>query len=407
MELADLNTLLNKALGTLDEHYTNGKKEIEKCNYNFVKTVKDDKIKLKVYSYFFPSKSALEKNGDIFWFIQYKDGNSYNEYDFSIDLLKLYIPYITNENSEEFNSGLDNLTKKFGIYKNFDYFFSTIQDYLDHLLAIEAFFTKDNKYFNNSFGIITTNDDIQKKEFIFNLKEIISKNVENKILKNEIKQEKKIKETQNNIINILKTKIDILERNNIGTNNKCANLEKELQIFDKKFKNLEEDNIKRDIIIKELKERLDQIDLRDTLKMSFRYLYNILYEHFAFKNYEVNFWAQIKIIKETFRKEFNNKYNYIPNFIDDLEFHQMDKLNKQAHSSDGNRTLENIKTYLQDTTNAKLDDVINFFNKFPFLEDFININLKFYLNQEKAESEFKNKHNILYSEIYKKVFEAN
>ena len=62
---------------------------------------------------------------------------------------------------------------------------------------------------------------------------------------------------------------------------------------------------------------------------------------------------------------------------------------------------------MQNTTNVNLDKVINFFNKFPFLEDFINMNLKFYLNQEKAENEFKNKHNILYSEVYKKVFEVN
>ena len=52
MELAELNILLNKALRTLDEHYTDGKKGLEKCNYNFVKTINDDKIKLKVYSYF-------------------------------------------------------------------------------------------------------------------------------------------------------------------------------------------------------------------------------------------------------------------------------------------------------------------------------------------------------------------
>ena len=46
MELKELNTLLNKALGTQDEKYTNGKKELEKCNFNFVKTVEEDPIKL-------------------------------------------------------------------------------------------------------------------------------------------------------------------------------------------------------------------------------------------------------------------------------------------------------------------------------------------------------------------------
>ena len=394
MELKELNTLLNKALGTLDEKYTNGKKELEKCNFNFVKSVEGDPIKLKVYSYFFPCKTALEKNEDCFWFLKYKEVKNYNEYEFSLDLLKLFIQYILDNNAEKFNSDLDDLIKEFGVYKNFDYFFQVIKEYLDHLLAIDAFFTKDNKFFSNNFGIIINNDVIQNKEFIYNLNEIISRKAENLSLKREIEKNKKIAETQNNIINLLKIKITNIEKNN---NKRFVNLENEL--FESKQKLINK--------IEDLEKRLDQIDLRDTIKMTFKYVYNILYEHFKFVSYEENFWAQIKIIKETFKKEFNKKYDFISNFIDDLEFNKMNELNKQAHSSDGNRALKNIKTYLQNTSDTDLDQVINFFNKLPFLDDFININLKFYFNQGRAQDEFKKKYNVTYSEIYRNVFESN
>ena len=402
MELKELNTLLNEALGTLDEQYTNGKKGLEKCNCIFVQFVKadDDPIKLKVYSYFFPCKTALEKNEESFWFLKYKDIDSYNEYDFSLDLLKLFIPYISDKNTKRFNSDLDDLIKKFAVYKNFDCFFDVIQNYLDHLLAIDAFFTKDYKFFSNNFEIIIDNENIQKREFIYNLKEIINKKVENRSLKREIEKNEEIVETQNKIINILNTKIS-------NNDKRISKLEKELLESKQKFIEIEEDKKIANLRIQNLEKRLDQIDLRDTIKMTFKYVYNILYEHFKFESYEHNFWDQIKIIKETFKNKFNKKYDYISTFIDDLEFNKMNKLNSQAHSSDGNRTLENIKTYLQDTSNIDLDKVINFFYKLPFLDDFININLKFYYNQDKAKNEFKKIHNITYSEIYRKVFESN
>ena len=332
-----------------------------------------------------------------------------------------------DKNAEKFNSELDDLIQKFRVYKHFNYFFIVIKEYLDHLLAIVAFFTKDNKFFSNNFGIIIGNDDIQKNEFIYNLCQIISRKVENISLKREIERNKKIAETQNNIINILKTKITNIEKNN---NKRFAKLENELLEIENKqklienkqklienerklietesrFKTIEEDKIITNNKIQDLEKRLDQIELRHNIKMNFKYVYNILYEHFRFASYEENFWAQIKTIKEIFKKEFNKKYDYISNFIDDLELDKMNELNKQSDSSDGNKALKNIKTYLQNTSDTDLDNVINFFNKLPFLDKFININLKYYFNQERAQDEFKKMYNIPYSEIYRKVFESN
>ena len=62
---------------------------------------------------------------------------------------------------------------------------------------------------------------------------------------------------------------------------------------------------------------------------------------------------------------------------------------------------------MQDITSVELNLIIDFFSKLPFLDDFININMKYYFNKSKAQKEFEKKCNLTYSEIYSKIFKTN
>ena len=69
-----------------------------------------------------------------------------------------------------------------------------------------------------------------------------------------------------------------------------------------------------------------------------------------------------------------------------------------------NRHLKSIKL-LQSYSDANLDYVIEFFKKFPYLTQFINLNLEFYFNINEANKQLKKI--INYEEVYKKVFESD
>ena len=60
----------------------------------------------------------------------------------------------------------------------------------------------------------------------------------------------------------------------------------------------------------EIKERLDKIDLRDTIKMSFKYLYNILRTKFNTEPEANNFWGQTQQIKKILSREEYSKYKW-------------------------------------------------------------------------------------------------
>ena len=283
MESDSLNILLNKALDTKNVEYTKGSGQLQTCNFTFLKFIKKnqldkaDKISLKIYSYFFPCKSAIEKNMDNFWFIKYRNPNSYTEYNFAIDLLNSYIQYITDRNIENFNSSIEKSALNFGNYKNVDDFYSLIKDDFDILLAIQAFLTKDIKYFQDNFEI-TSSKDIQSEEFI--------RRIDSKIMNKKLKTMEEIYKSQYNIIKLLKNKVISLESNlnekdkiiKTLQDDKAAkdtiikNLQDDKAIKDAIIKNLQDDRIAKDgmikdlqITIKNIESRLEQIDLRDNL----------------------------------------------------------------------------------------------------------------------------------------------
>ena len=68
------------------------------------------------------------------------------------------------------------------------------------------------------------------------------------------------------------------------------------------IENLESNMINLTSQITSLNERIGKIDVRDTLKMSFRYLYKILYSKYPGSSYLTNFWEEISEKKRIFDK---------------------------------------------------------------------------------------------------------
>ena len=224
------------------------------------------------------------------------------------------------------------------------------------------------------FELTVNPSNIQTPEFISNLKKMLKYKNEN------------VK---------LKAKVDAVEKLVKKLNSHFTLLKEKLSLYKEETKKNEDE-------INYLKERIEKIDLRDTLKMSFRYLYNILYSKFPQVQYFTNFWEQINEIKRIFSLPEFIKYNYIVSFIDNIQFYQLDSLNKAAHDPTSKKNLYDIKKYLQNYSEDDLIKIVNFFNKFPYIEDFINLHVNFYFNPKKADEEFQKK--IKYSEAFEQIF---
>ena len=397
--MEELNQLLNTALGTPNENYCDGSENIQKCYSKFYPSTENDDTALNVSLYFFPF-SGYEKNTKEFWFIKYKNNSNYNEFDFALDILRVYIQYLSDKNAKNFDSRIIQKVQKFGAYKSISDYLSVIKDYMDILLAIDAYLTRDSYYFEKFFNLNVSAEKLQTSEFI----ELLKKQITSK------KEYFLISRKYNNLLNLF-------EQNQYETKvlfQKINNQIKELkdQNFNqtKNIKELNEQNLDQAKNIKELNDkvndltiRLDKIDLRDTIKMSFKYLYNILYSKFNFP-YENNFWAQIQKIKEILSKDKFSKFKFIINFIKDIQYTKLENLNKAAHNPNEKiRKINDIKKYMQiNSDKVDLQLVVDFFQKLPNLDDFINLNLLYYFNQELAEQKFKTK--VDYSKLYSKIF---
>ena len=99
----ELNNLFNELFKTKDIKYTNDQNEMNNCFINFIKLIEinEDKIAQKVFTYFFPPKTAKEKNENNFWFVKYKN-NNYNEYLFALDILRFFIKYMKEKDKKNF-----------------------------------------------------------------------------------------------------------------------------------------------------------------------------------------------------------------------------------------------------------------------------------------------------------------
>ena len=155
--------------------------------------------------------------------------------------------------------------------------------------------------------------------------------------------------------------------------------------------------------LKDLQERVEKIELRDTIKISMIYLYNILHNQFNSSRKKKDMYSDkldemLEILKD---KRFK-KFSFLETFIKDIRFGVIQTLNVEAHSI-RKRNLENITKYLQSTCNARLSDVVTFLKKLPNLDLFIELNLLYFKNPAKAEEIFlkKQSYEIAYQEAFK------
>ena len=377
-----LNVSFNKLFETSNKNYISTKDNLKECFNSLSAMAENDNVFMDVFLYFFPKSSGTEKNDSNFWFSKYKGQGAYNEYLFAGDLLEISIQYNKDKNKELFIEKAITCSEKFGDYNLFRTYFSVIKNYVDNLMLIVAYLTKDSLYYEEAFNIQVHPCNIQTMAFI----QVLKKEIENKQEKSQMKNQ--IKELKNLIMNISIEKAQ------------------EKQVWTKLFKENATRMENLENRTKELEEKIDQIYLRDTIKMCFRYLYKVLCSKFKPSDYKNNFWEQLDYIKAILSKEEFSKYDYILDFIEDIQFTKLTPLNTVAHDfSQKNRKIDDIKKYLQSYSNKDLDKVVNFFKDLPEIDEFININLINYFNHKRADIEFEKKKKFL--DVYKKIFEEN
>jgi hypothetical protein len=374
-----LNDLLNKSLGTSGVNYTESKENISKCFDLFSKLSETDDICLEVTMYLFPFCSLVEKNENSFWFVKYKNDQIYDEFDFAIALIKAYIVYKSNKDLTLFESRVKASINEFGTYKNIPDFLSAIGNYPNTVFAIIAYLTQDYKYFQDILGLNSVPLNIQSPEFIADVKKLLES-------KNEIQHLK-------GLVKKLQSTIYI----------KCAQYEDYKNSAKKNEETLFQNIKKLESKVSSLSDRIGKIDLRDTLMMSFKFLYKILYTRYPGKEYLTNFWDQISEIKDILTKpEFAN-YKFIIEFIKDIQFTELSSLNSATHDdTEKERNLSDIRQYMQNYSNEDLNKVVEFFKKLPYIQEFINIHMTFYFNPKDADEKFQKK--IRYSDAFQKVF---
>ena len=419
-----LNELLNKAFKTSNKSYDHGKDNIRLCQKYFTDLTKDnDDITLRVYLYFFPVTSLMEKNSEEFWFTKYKDEKKYDEYDFAVDLLANYVQYLSDKDKQKFQKEIEIIIPKFKEYKLFSYYYSIIHGYQDILMATVAYFTKDTAYYRDSLDAYVSGENIQTFSFLIHVKDKINE-------KKSKKNDQDLKEDIMSEINVLRGLIDklandvsnkdfeilnlkgqiknnknrILNMNDTITHMKgeIVNLKEivqsereEKEEYQKKAEEEKKDFVKE---IQDLKEEIkehnikfDKINLRDTIKMCFRYIYKMLKSLFEKELDDAyNFWGQIKAIKVLLKKPLFKKYTFLSEFIEDLENASLTSLNFAAHDPKLKvRKIEDIKKYLQENSkNMNYDIVVKFFKGLPRVNEFINLNSLYFVNPEKADQEF-------------------
>lgn len=451
--MQSINKIFNQIFQTTSENYVSGHEAISNCHKKFSVLRDRDDIGFKVYLYFFPVTSVSEKNEDNFWFLRYKDDNTYDEYDFAGDLLQSYFEYLTNKNKDGFEEKIKVLILKFDEYKHFIYYIFNMQGYSDNLMSTVAYFTKDSSYFKESFKAFVSSESIQSMEFINSIKELVQKKIKDfDLIKKVEKLEEKVsqlskdletKEIQKGNLQNETTKLaEELANKNKTDKDKTAqlkNLQENKIKMDSEIRTLREDKIQRDSQFKaweddkkkiysqldfmnsqiaglqddkkklteqmqQLQIRIDKIDLRDTLKMCFKYLYLILKSNFK-EMKEVNqFWDEIKEIKKILSMDKFKKFNYIDKFINDLVFTGLNPLNTAAHDSSVQyRKIEDIKKYLIGNASTDYDKVVNFFESLPHVYEFIDLFIMFYKSPSDAELEFETK-KIKFSDVYNQIF---
>ena len=245
--------------------------------------LQEDSIDFTIYLYFFPSENTKEQNEkDKFWFQKYNSSDCYNEYKFTVDLINAYSSYKKDKLKEKFNASIEKLVDKFKNYKMISSFVELVKERVDLFEFIVSYLIQDKDYFVSffKFDLKSIPDDIHNQSFY----DKIQINFQNQKIQ---EMAQKIKEMAQKIEELDK----ILKQQSIQ--------------YDKKFN-------EQSLEISKLKNRLDKIELRDTIKMSFKYLYNVLYFRLTPQaEYKREFWEQLVEIKKILSEPEFNQFNYL------------------------------------------------------------------------------------------------
>lgn len=275
------NLELKKAFSTLFQENIEENNLIGVVQERIEEMLQEDNIDLIIYLYFFPSENTKEQNEkDKFWFQKYNVSNCYNEYKFSVDLVNVYSSYRKDKSKEKFNANIKKLVDKFEDYKMISSFVELVKERVDLFEFILSYLIQDKDYFVSffKFNHKSIPDDIHNQSFYdkmeMKLQKLKIEELTQKLKEQSIKYDKKLKEHDKQIKEI-----------NAQHYKEINELNSELT----KIKNS----------VDGLSKRMDKIELRDTIKMSFKYLYNVLYYRLTPQNeYKRAFWEQLGEIKK-------------------------------------------------------------------------------------------------------------
>lgn len=366
----------------------------------------NDTIFFHIFLYFFPFDNCMEQNKDCFWFENYRKEGVFTEYNFAIELLDYFDEYLKIKSTDLFKDHIKLVVEKLGDYKNVRNFVKLIPH--ENLFAwIVAYLTKDNKYFQLIYdeqNIIPK--EFQKDQWIINVGNLLLEKTfnfyclendrlinKNNLILNTIESNDKRNKI---IIDKLVEEINSVKEKENENENKIKTLQNKLDEVQKTNSSLENG-------LKDLQERVEKIELRDTIKFSMTYLYNIL--HYKFNSserkkdkYSDKLNEMLKILED----KKPRKFKLLKSFIEDIQFGVIRKLNEEAHPVK-KRNLEDITKYLQSSCNTTLREVVEFLKKLPNLDLFIELNVLYFKNPAKAEDLFLEKQS--YEKAYKDAFE--
>ena len=386
--------LLNKVLN----FHEDTKYKIDEYKNEFIEQFLDDKsldeqIYYCVFLYFFPADSSLEQNSVVFWFEQFKNEKKYTEYNFASDLIECFQSYLTKKSKENFESKVEKAINKFGNYKDIQYFSTTVKMYSNLYKWMVAYLTKDVLYFDMVQNGL--NEGITKEKWQ-NIIEIINqKKMTNMLIGNFNKLNKDNDKLQEEVNNLTKEVKNLTKEVN--------NLTKEVVNLTLSTNKLKEgyDNLKKEN--NSLKERIEKIELRDKVKMSIKYLYNALQKYRQNEKIVSYYWDKVREIEDILKRKDFDSYIFLRNFIEDLLFGVTNNLNNQAHVIKSERKLEHIEKYMKGDCKADLSKVVEFFQRFPKIQLFFELNMKKFMQPEEIEKIFTGEVN--YDDAYKIIFE--